>query len=198
MRPRRGVDAPTFNVNTGEFSSLHHKAFQTKDQLKQKRIRTVVDVAFEVTSLFMHIAAMVGQPWAREATIRQFSEGLIDQLELRDGHAGSGLEHCKIPVIDNAIAIIIAEWARFSNNKAHLNYKTAEYIQRSKVILTIDIPLIIRDASLPSADLHTTKIQVIGQVQPTPDKLVGGGGEREKRWMALRVRPTLSPLPTGV
>ncbi len=162
------VDAPTYNVNTGEFSSLHHKAFQTKEQLKQKRLRTVVDVAFEVTSIFMHIAAMVGQAWSREATIRQCSEGLIDQLELRDGHAGSGLEHCKIPVIDNAVAIIIAEWARFTNNKAHLSYKSAEYVQRSKLILTIDIPLIIRDSSLPSADLHQTTIQNIRQLnKPT-------------------------------
>ena len=88
----------------------------------------------------------------------------------------------RFPVIDNAVAIIIAEWARFTNNKAHLSYKSAEYVQRSKLILTIDIPLIIRDSSLPSADLHQTEIQNIGQInKPTTDKPVGGGAGKEKR-----------------
>ena len=196
------VDAPTYNVNTGELSSLHHKAFQTKEQLKQKRARTVVDVAFEVTSTFMHISAMVGQAWSRDAAIRQCCDGLIDQLELRDGHAGSGLEHCKVPVIDNAVAIIIAEWARFTNNKAHLVYRTAEYIQRSRSILTLDINAIIRDSSLPSSDLHQTEIQVIGQVhKPTNDKPVGGGAGREKRKTPQlpdrSVRPKQEPLPSS-
>jgi hypothetical protein len=172
------VDSPAYNVVSEEFTSMYHQCFQTREALKKAPERTIADIATETISLFRHLSAMVDQPWSRENTVRFCSEVLIDQLELRDGHEGSGLQHCKLNVIDDAVAKVISEFSRFANNQATLSLSNQDFAARARTILTLPIDRIIRDSSLPTADLHQTKIRVTGLPTKTPNTNGKGNGKR--------------------
>ena len=172
------VDSPAYNAVSEEFTSLYHQCFQTRDALKKAPERTITYLATEVTSLFRHLAAMVDQTWSRGSMVRFCSEILIDQLELRDGHEGSGLQHCKLNVVDDAVAKVISEFARFANNQATLALSNQDFVTRAQAILTLPIDRIIRDSSLPTADLHQTTIRVTGLPTKIPGASSKGNGKR--------------------